>query len=255
MPSPSTPPSSTLTPSLPGTAAPYSENNPYVLSYLALRKAVGYIALLLPWTLFFAANIHHAWRWRFSISGYYYTDTRNILVGSLCAIAMFQMACRGYKNTYGHLDEIGSWLSSLFALGVAFFPTLPVQGDWAWPATPARMLMHKVHVTSAILLFFTLAFFCLYLFRLSTSAVPTPMKLVRNRLFIVCGCGILASMLFVLLASSHIDHASFIGETSALTFFGIAWLIKGGAAFTDKSPAAAQPAATPTVKPRIPRSS
>lgn len=246
---PSSASSSTLTASAPAAVASdsRSRDNPYVLSYLALRRFVGYIALLLPWALFFGANIHHAWRWRLSISGYYYTDMRNLFVGSLCAIALFQMACRGYKNSRGHLDEIASWLSSLFAFCVAFFPTLPVAGDWA-PVTPARVLMHKVHMTSAVLLFCTLAFFCLYLFRLSNSAAPTHMKFFRNRVFILCGCGILLSMLFILLANSHIQHAFFIGETTALECFGFAWLIKGGLLFKDKAPVLAE-----TVEPQIPR--
>jgi hypothetical protein len=246
---PSSASSSTLTISRPQSVKTYSgsDDNPYVLSYLALRTAVGYIAILLPVALFLGANIHHSFRWRLSISGYYYTDMRNLLVGSLCAIAMFQMACRGYKNAYGHLDEFASWLSSIFALGVAFFPTLPVEGDWAYPPTHARSVMHTVHMTCATLLFFILAFFCFYLFRLSNSANPTRRKFVRNRFYIFCGCGILASMLFILLADPN-SHGTFIGETAALEFFGFAWLTKGGQILKDKSPAIAE-----AVKPRIPK--
>lgn len=243
-------PSSTLTPSLPEAAAAHfsREDNPYVLSYLALRQAVGYIALLLPWVVYFGANINHTLRWRDSISGYYYTDMRNILVGSLCAIAMFQMACRGYKNDYGHLDMIASWLSSIFALGVALFPTRPKPGDWTCANDPTRILLGKLHVTCAVLLFCTLAFFCLYLFRLSNSASPTRRKFVRNRIFTICGCGIVGSMLLILFARKYLAHAYFIGETGALTFFGIAWLVKGQALLKDKP----QPRAE-IVKPRIPK--
>ncbi len=72
--------------------------DPAVLSYLALRKAVGIIALALPFALM-AGNIlltplgpTGTWPnplFQGSISDYYYTPMGNFLVGSLCAIAMF----------------------------------------------------------------------------------------------------------------------------------------------------------------------
>jgi hypothetical protein len=56
-----------------------------------------------------------------SISSYYYTGMRNLFVGSLCAFSMFMLCCRGYDKK----DEIAGILSSMFALGVAFFRTSP----------------------------------------------------------------------------------------------------------------------------------
>jgi hypothetical protein len=240
---------STLTPSAPQVAG--DDNTPYVLSYAALRQAVGYIAILLPWVVFFGANIDHPWRWQPSISAYYYTDMRNIFVGSLCAISMFQLACRGYKNTLGNLDITGSWLSGALALGVAFFPTEP-ECPAANPdcATASQKLIGHIHVACAVLLFCTLAGFCLYLFQLSTAAVPSERKFVRNRIFTFCGWAILASMAFVPIGDHvfHHQHARFIGEMASLTFFGFAWLVKGQALFKDQSPPP-----TGVVSPRIPK--
>lgn len=248
--SPSNPSSPLLTPSL-SAAAPLSspdDDTPYVLSYLALRQAVGYIALLLPWVLYIGANIGHSWRWRTSISGYYYTDMRNVFVGSLCAISMFQLACRGYKNRLGQLDTAGSWLSGLLALCVAFCPTTPQSGDGVI-ATHLRCVLGHIHIASAVLLFLTLSGFCFWIFRLSTSATPTPRKFVRNRVFTLCGWGILASMAFVPFADHllHWAHGMFLGEMAALTFFGAAWLVKGQAILKDK-----HHDASPRVKPRVP---
>jgi hypothetical protein len=57
-----------------------------VISYLALRKAIGLIGILLPFVLAGAYMlVVSKIIVRASISDYYYTATRNVLVGDLCA--------------------------------------------------------------------------------------------------------------------------------------------------------------------------
>src|SRR6266852_8308761 len=80
-----------------------------VLSYLGLRKAVGIIGFALPFVLAIAGPGIQG-----SISCYYYTDMRNVLVGSLCAIGVFLMSTRGYDLR----DEIAGRLACVFAIGV-----------------------------------------------------------------------------------------------------------------------------------------
>jgi hypothetical protein len=59
-------------------------------TYLALRKAVGWIGIVLPFglmtgmSLIFKGDIIQK-----TISQYYYTCMRDVLTGSLCAIALF----------------------------------------------------------------------------------------------------------------------------------------------------------------------
>src|SRR5579863_243603 len=118
--------------------------NPIVLSYLALRKAVGAIALTLPFALAIPWWLLRNHMIESSISGYYYTGMRNLFVGSLCAISMFMLCCRGYDQK----DEIAGICSALCALGVAFFPTTPDQG-----ATQYQKQVGTVHYIFAALLF------------------------------------------------------------------------------------------------------
>src|SRR6266404_3334570 len=134
--------------------------DPIVLSYLALRKAVGAVALGLPFALSIPLWIlrHHIIQ--SSISGYYYTGMRNLFVGSLCAIAMFMLCCRGYDWQ----DELAGIFSAVCALGVAFFPTAPDDC-----ATQRQHHIGFVHYTFAALLFLTLAYFCLVLFKMSAK--------------------------------------------------------------------------------------
>jgi len=208
--------------------------DPAVLSYRALRNAVGCVALLLPLAL--------ALPWLFlgshvlptSISGYYYTGMRNLLEGSLCAIALFNFCCRGYDFQ----DELAGIFSALCAFGVAFFPTSPEC------ATPHQKLIGDWHLVFASFLFATLAVFCLFLFTMSARGrVLTPRKKVRNVVYYVCGYIILASiaaiLAFKLMGRTYLIGrfgAMFIFESTALLAFGFAWLVKGGMFLKDIVP-------------------
>lgn len=86
-------------------------------------------------------------RLRNSISGYYYTGTRNLFVGSLCAISMFMLCCRGYDRK----DEIAGFFGDLCS-GRRFLSDYP---DDHW-----TKLQHDIgiaHYTFATLLFSILA--------------------------------------------------------------------------------------------------
>src|SRR6202034_2236351 len=101
--------------------------NPLVRSYLELRSAVGWIALGLPWILLLSSLMLPDWvlpgrhSLPISISAYYYTPMRNVLVGSLCAIGFFNLCARGYEWR----DELAGFVSAASALGLAFCPTFP----------------------------------------------------------------------------------------------------------------------------------
>lgn len=97
---------------------------------------------------------------------------------------------------------------------------------------------------AALLLFLILAFFCLFLFtRTHPNQVPTPQKIWRNRIYRICGYLIIACI-FLLAAIENkwlpeikysVDDFPFflLGESIALTAFGISWLIKGAVFMRD----------------------
>jgi hypothetical protein len=62
-----------------------------------------------------------------SISNYYYTDMRNVFVGSICVIGLFLAACRGYDRH----DAIAGTFAGICAIGLALFPTLPDAAELA----------------------------------------------------------------------------------------------------------------------------
>lgn len=203
-----------------------------VFSYLALRKAVGVVALGLPFAVAIPVRLfgNHV---ETSISGYYYTGARDLFVGCLCAIGMFQLCCRGYDRK----DQVAGIFSAACALGVAFFPTAPEQD-----ATARQLRIGLAHKTFALLLFLTLAYFCLVLFRKSSGERMTRNKVQRNRVYTICGLAIVASLALIVILVNRKYLVGNIGtlfvfETTSLLAFGIAWLIKGETFLKDEGPA------------------
>jgi len=207
------------------------------LTYLTLRKAVGAIALLLPFAMAIPWWLLRDHALQTSISDYYYTGMRNLFVGSLCAIAMFLLCCRGFDRK----DEVAGMLSALCALGVALFPTTP--------ATPSAFQREvgRAHYAFAALLFLTLAYFCLVLFKMTAAnRILTRKKLQRNNVYTVCGYVILGSLLAIAATKIFELKYSIVGlgpvfcfESTSLLAFGTAWLTKGETFLKDE---AAQPA-------------
>jgi len=197
-------------------------------SYLALRKAVGIIGILLPFAMMLGVStIFGSDVLQDSISHYYYTGMRDVFVGALCAVALFMFFYAGY-------DWRDDWLSNfagVFALGVAWFPTTKV-GTIDFTG--------MIHLGSATALFIAFSVFSLLLFTKSKKGVqPTPEKIKRNVVYKICGFVIILCIIAMVIYSIFIDEYYYIprfifwGETVALIAFGISWLVKGEAILAD----------------------
>lgn len=208
-------------------------NRSLVLSYLGLRKAIGIIGIALPFVLVIGLYLIQGAGIQSSISSYYHTAMRDVLVGSLCAMGIFLLSYRGYERK----DDIAGDLACVFAIGVALFPTTPDVG-----ATSSDKVIGFLHFGFAAALFLTLAFFSLVLFRKTAAGgTPTPRKLWRNRVYTVCGgtiLGCIALMIGVSLLSSGspIRQLSpvFWLESVAVVVFGVSWFTKGEGILKDR---------------------
>ena len=112
--------------------------NQLIVSYMFLRQTVGWIGTLLPWVLLVGLAISSTAGRPDSMSGYYYTDMRNVFVGALCALGVFLGAYDGY-------DDVDRWITNiagLCAIGVAFCPTKPAVCAAGTPACPASSVTH-----------------------------------------------------------------------------------------------------------------
>src|SRR5512133_3883203 len=196
--------------------------NPYnsqIHSYLSLRNSLGWIGILLPFVLmlgmllFFKGDII-----RTTISQYYYSGMRDVLVGSICAIALFLFFYKGYNR----FENWTANIAGFFALGIAWFPTSAVE--------PLDTI-GKIHLFCASMFFIILSAFSIFFF---TRKVPHPTKrkLKRNIIYVICGLVMIACLLAIVVYFNfiHIEnsdsHFVFWAETVALIAFGISWLNK-----------------------------
>jgi hypothetical protein len=199
-------------------------NDSLIISYLTMRKLVGWTGFLLPFVLpigywiFFSGNFPN------SMSGYYYTGMRNVLVGSLCVLGVF---LAGY---YAYKDNFDFWitnLAGLFAVGVAFFPTQPAN------SSPHQKDIGHVHFVFAALLFVMLAVMALRFTKTGPGNERTPRKKQRNLAYIICAALIAVSMIIAFVANflpASIKSgvpSLFWFEAIAVVAFSVSWLVKG----------------------------
>jgi hypothetical protein len=155
---------------------------------------------------------------------------RNVLVGSLCAIAVFLGSYR-----YDRPDAVAGSVGAVAALGVALFPVTPAGAPGGVNAVGV------VHLVSAATFFLTLAWFCLVLFtRTHPDRPPTPRKRQRNVVYRVSGVTILVSIALAVVVELLPErgwvvttHPVFWLESLADVAFGIAWFVKGETILTD----------------------
>jgi len=215
--------------------------NPQMISYMLLRKLVGLLGILLPIILVVAAYYYgDCEAIQSSISDYYHTEMRNVLVGVLCAVALFMFAYKGHDIR----DSIAGNLACIFAVGVAFFPTgIDTVSDCAEKCIAYEPWIEDMHFTFAALFFGVLIYFSLFLFTQSGKHVQTAAKRKRNTVFHICGYVMIACVLLIALyffylrkryeSLSQLDPVFWL-EAIALWAFGISWLTKGQLLFKDE---------------------
>jgi hypothetical protein len=201
-----------------------------IVSFLTLRRTVGVLGVLLPWLLVLVCHLLGTPAGiEDSISAYYGTAARDVLVGVLFVIALFLFAYRGYEPR----DDIAGDLACIFALGVALFP-----------ATSQSAAIRSVHFVCSALMFLILAYFSIFLFtKTGKDDNPTPRKKTRNKVYVVCGVIMLLCIALVPVSYALVKEPTgatkpvFWLEALALTAFGVSWFVKGETLLKDRKAA------------------
>ncbi|HEY4324292.1 MAG TPA: hypothetical protein VGN20_09905 [Mucilaginibacter sp.] len=221
---------------------PQNTQNPdakMIVSYLTIRKAVGYLGIAFPIILAIGIKvIGHCTCFKDSLSSYYYTVMSSYFSGTLCSIALFLFTYRGYDRA----DQLVSNIGALFCLCVVFFPS-DIGGSCLNCAVLSRApdpFADTVHFITAGLFFVTMAGMSLFLFT-KTDGEPTPQKLKRNKVYKICAWVMVISM--ALIPALKIPgipdwffalKPQFLLESFILWAFGISWLVKGEGILQDK---------------------
>ena len=197
--------------------------------YLRIRNLCGLMGVILPWLALFSAGIaeHPSNEWWWSLSATYYLSPA--LTAVLMPACLVLISYIGYDN----LDNFITSLAGTFGLGIILFPC---KVSWIPDGTPVGFFQlpieasHIVHTVCSALFFFTIAMNSLFQFT-RTSGNMTDQKIIRNKIYRVCGYGMLvleAAFLVLRLVKAPGYCVMFI-EILLLHFFGLAWLVKGGA--------------------------
>jgi hypothetical protein len=216
------------------------KNEHLIVSFITLRRLIGLLGMALPLVCVAGGALFAGTPPQRSISFYYHTNMRDFLVGLLVAVSMFFITYKGYEKK----DNIVTWIIGLAGLGLAFFP-IRSAGN---PDTPAGLfqmdpaLASAVHIACAGIFFFFLACNSIFLFTLS-GGEKTPLtrnKRIRNLIHRTCGGAILGSLaafaaLWLILGKAAMNQSRWVLalQTVMLLSFGVSWLVKGKALFSD----------------------
>jgi len=202
-------------------------------NHLILRQTLGALGIALPaLVILFGLLGHNGPEWYYSISATYYANSGAVFCLVMGAVAFFLMTYRMYSR----LDYAVNILSGVFALLIILFPCATDLYTHVGTFHVPVKVSSLIHNISACIFFLLLAFNILFLF---TKSVPSPTreKLKRNRLYRVCGIGILAFMAsqIVFTVAPFAGPYTIINEAGMLMCFGFAWLVKGNALLKDNT--------------------
>jgi hypothetical protein len=216
-----------------------SEQQPYLISYIALRRAVGVLGICLPLLVTVGGKVFGDFVCQSSISAYFHTNVREVFVGVLSAVGVFLISYKGFDVH----DDRASDIAGVAALGVAAFPCKSeLAGQRIGILQLSQTVSNSVHVICAAVLFVTLAIISAFLFtKTASSSTMTPQKRARNRVYRICalvmGAALIEIAVFALVlsdAQQSVARTTLLGETVALIAFGVSWLVKGETILKDQ---------------------
>ena len=202
-----------------------SPNDNALTSYITLRRLVGFFGITLPFVLPIGTWIRSGTIFESSLSAYYYTEMRDVFVGTMWAFGVFLLAYQ-----FGTFDNWLGNVAGVSAIIAALFPTAPDLDATGWTFGAG-----VVHYVFAAAFFICLAIFALFRFR--QRRWNEPPKKDRTAVYLFCGwtivvCLVLSVVKFLLdingLDSGWLGGISlFWLESVAIVAFGVSWFVTG----------------------------
>jgi hypothetical protein len=211
-----------------------------IISYLAMRRLIGGLGVLLPLIVVIGGTALGDARLQVTISAYYYTNMRDCYVGILSGVALFLLSYRGYER----IDGIVSTLGGISALGLIVFPTVMGTGQSGRVGVFLLTddISHTLHAMCGGLFFLSLSFMSIFLFTRRHPGVMGREKRRRNVIYRTCGVIMILAVVCIALYALFWSETSVAGvnpmlilESVALFAFGVSWIVKGNTLFKDRS--------------------
>lgn len=210
-----------------------SEYRPCLATYFNLRAALGLIALTFP-ILLVIGGIITGGAVMPSISDYYFSPMRDLVVGALVAIGLFLINYQDARDS-NRSYNMNARLSGLASIGLAIFPNQPhSEGIETFVhAVMNDQVSVALHFLCSFVFLTTLTVFCFVQFTRGLSNA-------QARLYRYCGWGLViigVSASFVSFVRSfdwfgarefvETYNLIFWMETAGIWVFCIAWIAKG----------------------------
>lgn len=185
------------------------------INTLRLRAIIGWLGMLLPWIVVALTGYIPQ-----SISATWYTNACTPFMIILGSAAVLLISYKGYEL----LDDIILTCSGIAGLGICLFPcAITNSAENVGTFMIDKNVSDIIHMICAVVFFALLSYNSIFLFTKSSGEM-TKRKKIRNIIYIVCGIGMIASFLILLLPYFRIKI--WLTETIALFFFGISFLTK-----------------------------
>jgi hypothetical protein len=207
-----------------------SDPSKRVINHKTMRVIIGLIAFLMPFVVVMLSG--RPWKDMSSISISYWTDSRDIFVGSLVAVAFFLLAYNGTGTCRRDMEYYLSKAACLFAVLVAFFPTTgfcpgqDIPPKWIASVSGFIFTIPKiVHYASAVSLFFCL----MLMLSFFSLRAKHKNKLRRANVYFGLSLGMFFGMplVYAIGKYSTLYEPVFWVEVAGLLLFGVGWLIAG----------------------------
>jgi hypothetical protein len=185
------------------------------INTLRLRAMIGWLGMLLPWIVVLLIQYFPQ-----SISATWYTNACTPFMIILGAASLLLICYKGYTT----FDDVLLTCSGIAGLCICLFPcSVPEVAGRVGTFLIRSEISSVIHNVSAVVFFGLLSYNSFFLFTKSSGDM-TRNKKIRNVIYRVCGIGMIASFLLLLLPDFHIKI--WLTETIALFFFGISFLTK-----------------------------
>jgi len=203
------------------------------ISYLTIRKIVGILALSFPFLMILASFTSGLVPLEYSLSGYYWTNSHDVFIGTLSIIAMVLIFYKGYDKT----DNIITNIAGVAMLSIALFPAIGPSNQYTFMFLSPQITA-IIHCIAAIISLSLLGVMSFSQFT-KTNKIMTPMKKKRNKIYKTCGIIIFIAialmapaLLFPITGSIRLF---LLLESIVMCAFGFSWFVKSEAILKDNA--------------------
>lgn len=211
-----------------------STKDPGLINADKIIMGIGLIAILLPFVIQLGFDKMQCIDGTMnSISAYYHTESRDLLMGLVCTLGFSFLAYNGHHE----IDMILSKIAALCALGVAFIPTSIFEGEYETACIMAdgSRMRECIHICCAAILLIVMGIFSIFIFtHREENDVIHPRKLFFYRFYgaVIFIALLLIAFYFYFDWSPTFSHWEvkpvFLLESICLFAFGCSWLLKSG---------------------------